>query len=132
MEQKMADREEAMTSRARAARRAPILAALLLVGAASCGADTITFPYPGNGSLSVPAGAQFTIVLQTVGPGEYQSPPAVSSANVQFLDVSQAAVSVPAGPTQQFRFRAVRTGQAVVVFQNSGLSPRLTDTIVVR
>ena len=108
------------------------LVALAFMGVAACAADEITLASGRDESRTVSRGSQLTIVLQTVGPGEYQSPPTVSSPSVQFLGVSYATVSVPAGPTQLFHFQAVSVGQAVIVFQHSGSNPIVTDTIVVR
>ncbi len=106
--------------------------ALVLLGSIGCGGDSQTLTNPGNGTFAYSRGQTFAIVLQTIGPGEYASPPAMSSDAVRFLDVSQAALSVPAGPTQKFRFLAANAGQAVIVFQNTGLSRTVTDTILVR
>jgi hypothetical protein len=115
------------------ARYAAVLVAFTFVGLAACAAaDQITIADRRNASFTVSKGSQLTIVLQTIGSGEYESPPAVSSQSVQFLGVSQAAFAVPAGPTQEFRFQAVSVGQAVIVFQHSGSNPAVTDTIVVR
>jgi Na+-transporting NADH:ubiquinone oxidoreductase subunit NqrF len=83
-------------------------------------------------SLTVPAGKQFIVTLQTIGAGEYSSPPSISSTAVRFLDVAQASFVVPAGPTQEFRFAATARGQAIVVFQNTGMTPTVQDTINVR
>lgn len=113
-------------------RRALVLLAFAVIGMAACRADAITFVGRGNRSFVVAKGADFTIVLQTIGPGEYGSPPTVSSTSVRFIDVSQATVEVPAGPTQQFRFQAVSSGQAVIGFQHSGFDPPVSDTVVVR
>jgi hypothetical protein len=37
--------------------------------------------------------------------------------------------TVPAGPTQLFRFEAVQPGVAVIVFQHTAQGPTLEDTI---
>jgi hypothetical protein len=120
-----------MTSKTRAR-----FIAIALVTVAGCGAATATsviLTGSGSRSYSVDTGTDFTITLQTIGPGEqYESPPAVSSSIVRFLDVSQAAFAVPAGPTQLFRFHAESSGQAIIVFSHSGNSAVVTDTIVVR
>ena len=80
----------------------------------------------------MPAGTEFTVTLQTIGPGEYSSPPSVSSAAVHFHDVSLVSPYVPAGPTQQFRFAAMMPGKAIVVFQHTGFTPTVEDTVNVR
>jgi hypothetical protein len=119
-----------MTSRTRAR-----LIAIALVCLAGCSGSTptsIVLTGSGSRSYSVDAGADFTIMLQTIGPGAYESPPAVSSSIVRFLDVSQAAFAIPAGPTQLFRFHATSSGQAIIIFSHSGNNPVVTDTIAVR
>jgi hypothetical protein len=85
-----------------------------------------------NQRLVLPAGRPFSITLQTIGPGAYASPPAVSSSAVRFLDVGQASIRVPAGPTQVFRFKAVKPGWAVIVFRHDASNKMVEDTVVVR
>jgi hypothetical protein len=119
-----------MTSRTRAR-----LIAIALVCLAGCGAaapTAVVLTGSGSRSYSVDTGTDFTIRLQTIGPGAYESPPGVSSSIVRFLDVSQAAFAIPAGPTQLFRFHAASSGQAIIVFSHSGNNPVVTDTIAVR
>jgi hypothetical protein len=113
------------------ARVAPILAALAI--SACGGKDPVAVSIVGRSqSLTVPVGTQFNVTLQTIGPGEYSSPPTVSSAAVHFLDVSQTAITVPAGPTQRFRFDATTRGKAIIVFQHTGNNPPVEDTVDVR
>jgi hypothetical protein len=114
------------------ARVVPILAILT---AAACGGKTpVSVSEIGSTSqsLSVPAGSEFSVTLQTIGPGEYGSPPTVSSGAVHFLDVSSVSPYVPAGPTQRFRFDATTRGKAVIVFQHTGSSRTVEDTVDVR
>ena len=113
------------------ARVAPILAALTI--SACGGKNPVAVSIVGRSqSLTVPVGAQFNVTLQTIGSGEYSSPPTVSSAAVHFLDVAQTALAVPAGPTQRFRFDATTRGKAIVVFQHTGNNPTVEDTVDVR
>ncbi len=113
------------------ARVAPILAALAI--SACAGKNPVAVSIVGRSqSLTVPVGTQFNVTLQTIGPGEYSSPPTVSSAAVRFLDVAQADIAVPAGPTQRFRFDAATPGKAIVVFQHTGNNPTVEDTVDVR
>ena len=108
------------------------LLALVLIGAGACGAaEDVSFVGRANNAFVVSKGADFTIVLQTIGPGEYGNP-TVSSASIRFMSVAQAAMAVPAGPTQEFRFHAERAGQAIVVFQHTGSNAAVTDTVNVR
>jgi hypothetical protein len=51
---------------------------------------------------------------------------------VHFLDASLVGPYVPAGPTQQFRFAALVPGKAIVVFQNTGMTTTVEDTVNVR
>src|SRR5438067_8269529 len=81
-------------------------------------APTVSIVSKTSQSISLHVGDELTVTLQGIGPGEYLSPPSVSSPAVRFLDVSQASVVVPAGPTEIFRFQAVAKGQAIVVFRH--------------
>jgi hypothetical protein len=113
------------------ARVAPILA---ILAAAACGGNPVSVSIKSSTSqsLTVPAGTQFTVTLQTIGPGAYASPPTVSSGAVQFLDVADIGPYVPAGPTQKFRFAARTRGEAIVVFQHTGNNRTVEDTVDVR
>lgn len=108
------------------------LLAFATIAPMACGEDVVTLTSPGDAPFTFSGGTAFTIILQTVGPGAYESPPTISSGAVRFLDVSQAAVAVPAGPTQRFRFQAVSPGRAIIAFHHSGSNPVVTDTIIVR
>jgi hypothetical protein len=105
---------------------------LIALGLAGCGQS----PLEANGSpshtLSITVGRELDLTLQTIGPGEYVSPPLVSSGAVRFLDVRLVTPHVPAGPTQQFRFEAVRPGVAVIVFHHTVQGPTIEDTVNVR
>ena len=103
-----------------------------LLTLAACGQDT---PTSVNGvparTLEATVGQAVNIRLQTIGPGEYRTPPAVSAPAVQFLGVELVAPAVPAGVTQLFRFQAVSPGRAVVTFQHT-VGTGLVDTIEVQ
>lgn len=106
------------------------LAAATLV---SCGADEImSVNGTPAGSFTVSKGTIVHVTLQTVGPGAYIAPPGISSDAVQFIEAVQAALVVPAGPTQIFRFRASAKGMAVVTFVNPSQNETVVDTIYVR
>lgn len=110
------------------------LAALVAtaLGLAGCGGSP-TETNGGRGeTLSVVAGRELSLTLQSIGPGEYASPPSVSSAAIRFLDVQLVGPAVPAGVTQRFRFAALRQGRAVVVFHHTGQGPTVEDTVDVR
>jgi hypothetical protein len=115
--------------------RTRLIPVLTILTASACGGtDPVSVSVKGNTSqsLTVPAGAQFSVTLQTIGPGEYNSPPMVSTAAVHFLDVSQVDPTVPAGPTQRFRFAAKTRGEAIIVFQHTGNNRTVEDTVDVR
>ena len=94
--------------------------------------DLVTANGAPDRSMSVAPGQHLELTLQSIGPGEYISPPAISSPAVQFIDVGLVTPAVPAGITQRFRFRALAPGQAVVTFQHTGRNPAVEDTIDVR
>ena len=114
------------------ARLVPILT--ILIASACGGKNPVSVSVTGSTSqsLTVPAGTPFSVTLQTIGPGEYGSPPTVSSEAVHFLDVSQVIPIVPAGPTQRFRFDATTRGKAIIVFQHTGNKRTVEDTVDVR
>jgi hypothetical protein len=100
----------------------------------ACGSDEPASPDPSSNrgeTISVVASQVFMVTLQTVGPGEYVSPPRISSSAVHFLGVTLGD-PVPAGPTQRFRFQAVQSGRAVITFMHTGQSPTVQDTVVVQ
>ena len=82
--------------------------------------------------MSLAIGDELGIKLQTVGPGEYSSPPAITGSAVRFLGVALVGPYVPAGPTQVFRFKAVALGQAIIQFEHTDRNPAVNDTVVVR
>jgi hypothetical protein len=104
---------------------------------ASCGSDGVA-GIVGNTSQAVVAevGDEVQITLPNVGPGEYASPPQISSAVLTFLSVDVVPPYTPAGPRQQFRFKAIARGQAIVSFRrflnDSPIGPSVDDTVKVR
>ena len=103
-----------------------LIATLSLVG---CGQTPLEENGLPSHTLSIKAGRALELTLQTIGPGEYASPPLVSSTAVRFVDVRRVTPAVPAGPTQRFRFEAVERGVAVIVFHHTGQGPTVEDTI---
>jgi hypothetical protein len=125
--------EDTMNARAANAKRcAWSTIVLALLALASCRADDVLSVHGDNQSFTVPSGASFTITMGTVGPGSYESPPTISSPVVMFVDVVSGTPAIPSGATQDFRFRAVAVGQAIVGFHNTGSGKVVTDTVVVR
>lgn len=106
-----------------------ILAALWL---SACGPEPLSQGDMSGNRFSVNVGQRLDLKLQTIGPGEYATPPEVSSAAVQFLEMSYIGPPVPAGPTQRFRFRAMRPGLAIIAFRHTGQNPMVKDTVKVR
>jgi hypothetical protein len=105
----------------------------VLLLAAACSAESAI---SANGipsrTFDVGLGQEVALTLQTVGPGAYASPPVISGAAVEFLDVALVMPSVPAGPTQRFRFMASARGQAIVQFRQTVSGLIVEDTIIVR
>ncbi len=114
-----------------------ILAAAAAI-AGGCRTTVITAPTKisvvGETSRTIDAsvGDEIDVLLEVMGPGYYDSLPAVSFPSVKFLDESEALPVVPAGPREQFRFRAVSLGTAVVDFEAEAPAPPVEDTIVVK
>jgi hypothetical protein len=106
----------------------PMIAILPVL--AACSADQVLSV---NGittrTMSVRIGQALDITLQTIGPGQYVSPPSVSSGSLRFLDAAFVGPFVPAGPTQRFRFEAVAPGQTVITFSHTGWNPAVQDTV---
>jgi hypothetical protein len=69
-------------------------------------------------SLAVAVGDEIDVTLQTIGPGQYDTP-TVSSGAVQFLGESLAGAPNPGGPTQLFRFEAAASGRVVVTLPHA-------------
>ncbi|HZH42339.1 MAG TPA: hypothetical protein VFD85_15095 [Gemmatimonadales bacterium] len=109
----------------------PMLAMLSFLTA--CGADqALSVNGITTHTLSVAVGQELDLMLSTVGPGQYSSPPLVSSSAVRFLDDSIVGPFTPGGPTQRFRFQAAVHGQAVVTFTHTGGNPTVQDTVNVQ
>lgn len=115
--------------------RAAVLVALAAaVVTSACGADRLVAIKAGDFDAHVGArvGDRIEVMLQSIGPGEYTSPPDISSPAVQFLDVVDCGNPIPAGVTQCFHFRAVESGSAVLTFTHTGMNRSVRDTIDVR
>jgi hypothetical protein len=87
-----------------------------------CGDDPISASIRGNTDqqVSVPVGTIVSAVLFITGPGEFVSPPEISSSNLEFMDVAFIdRVVAPGGRSQRFRFKAMRRGQSVITFRLS-------------
>ena len=80
-------------------------------------------------TLRIAVGQELELTFQTIGPGEYESPPSISSSSLQFLDVTAFRPAPRAGLAQRFRFKGVIPGRAIVVIHHSGSSPVIRDTV---
>lgn len=111
------------------------LALWAVVLCAACGGDS-RGPLEVRGApprtVSVAVNQELRIKLQTIGPGEYISPPTVTGSALLFLKESVVGPYLPGGPTQEFRFKAVARGQAIIEFSHTRYGPPVSDTVVVR
>jgi len=80
-------------------------------------------------TLRIAVGQELDLTFQTIGPGEYESRPSISSSSLQFLDVTAFRPAPRAGLAQRFRFKGAIPGQAIVVIHHSGNSPVIHDTV---
>jgi hypothetical protein len=82
-------------------------------------------------TLRIAVGEELELTFQTrpSDPGEYESPPSISSSSLQFLDVTAFRPAPQAGLAQRFRFKGAIPGRAIVVFHHSGKSPVIRDTV---
>lgn len=86
---------------------------------------------PGR-TVQVTVHGEVQLRLQSIGPGEYVSPPQLSSAAVRFVGASLTGPAVPAGVTQLFSFVGAAPGTAIVTFVHTGTSGTIVDTIHVQ
>ena len=107
-----------------------ILAAAVLLTA--CAKDPLAVRSTQSQTLTIAVGQELDLTVGTVGPGEYESPPSISSTALRFLDAKVVPPYLPSGPTQLFRFQAEARGLALVVIRHSGNDPTIQDTVVVR
>jgi hypothetical protein len=118
-------------------RRSRSVAAIVFAFSLACGADRVVSVLPDGVSrtIAVAVGQELRITLGNVGPAQYESPPEISSSVLQFVDVEVIPPFNPGGPTQQFRFRAVSPGQAIVRFRQllgDSVVSVVEDTVEIR
>lgn len=112
----------------------------MLVGVTSsaigaCGGRDPVLPQQVDGSqtaVTATVGRELGIMVGTVGPGAYDSIPAISSGVIRFLDAAIVPPYVPAGPRQRFRFMPEQRGTAVITLTHSGTTPTVTIAVSVR
>jgi hypothetical protein len=112
------------------------LAGVALVCAGACAEETLTVaPDQRDHHIVSQSGQEILITLGNVGPALYEAPPHISSTAVTYLGVDVVPPFTPAGPTQQFRFRAEHRGEAIVIFRRllgDSVVSTVRDTIEVR
>lgn len=90
--------------------------------------DRISLDNSSNGrTVTVAPGDKIDITLQTIGPGQYETP-TVSSGSIRFLGESSAGVPNPGGPRQLFRFEAVTVGRADITIPHTAVDPPTPQT----
>ena len=82
--------------------------------------------------LSVGSGDEIDVTLQTIGPGQYDDHPSVSSPAVVFSKVAILTPPNPGGPRQLFQFKAVSPGQPVISIPHTVQNSRFEITVDVR
>ena len=91
---------------------------VLAVACIACGDGIVSISADDlNRRLAIGVGQELRIDLGNVGPGVYGSPPEISSSALRFLDVDVIPPFTPAGPLQQFRFKGVSAGLAIIRFE---------------
>lgn len=111
------------------------ISALALVTA--CGGDTVVSASTDAVSRTFTAavGQELRIALGNVGPATYESPPQISSSILSYVDVEVVPPFNPGGPTQEFRFKAVSPGRAIVRFRRvlgESVVSSVEDTVEIR
>jgi hypothetical protein len=95
--------------------------------------NVLSFGNGDNGRvLSVRLDDEIDVTLQTIGPGQYDEHPSVSSPAVAFSKVTLVMPPNPGGPKQLFQFRAVTAGHAVISIPHTVQNPRFEITVDVR
>jgi hypothetical protein len=82
--------------------------------------------------LSVGLGDEIDLTLQTIGPGQFDERPSLSSPVIVLSRVSILSPANPGGPRQLFQFTAVAAGHAVISIPHTGQNPRFEMTVDVR
>jgi len=104
------------------------VAIVLLALSCHPSSNRISLDSSSNGhTISVAPGDKIDITLQTIGPGQYETP-TVSSGSIRFLGESSAGLPNPGGPRQLFRFEAMTVGRAEITIRHTALDPPLPQT----
>jgi hypothetical protein len=91
---------------------------------------------PAAATFFIGIGQQIDIHMQTVGPGEFGSPPTLGGSTIAFLGVGPGPID-PGGITQVFHFKGVTAGTTIITFQSIDNTPgfpqvNVVDTVTVR
>ena len=115
------------------------LATIGTLGMTNCGSPTSpsgnvwSLNSGDNGRLlSVRVGDEIDVTLQTIGPGQYDERPSVSSPGVMLSKVSLLSPPNPGGPRQLFQFTAVAAGHTVISISHTVQDLRFAITVDVR
>lgn len=98
----------------------------------ACASEPLAVRGSQGQTFNLTVGQELDLTVQTVGPGEYRSPPSVSSPALRFVNDTLIGPYIPAGPTQLFRFKAEAVGRAIVLLRHSGNNPDISDTVNIR
>lgn len=104
-------------------RMAAGVALILLAVSCHSSGNRISLDSSSNGhTISVAPGDKIDVTLQTIGPGQYETP-TVSSGSVRFLGESSPGLPNPGGVRQLFRFEAVTVGRAEIAIPHTIFDP---------
>jgi hypothetical protein len=103
------------------------LALALTIASCHRSNERITLDNSSNGrTISAAPGDTIEVTLQTIGPGQYETPTVFGP--IRFLGESAAGAPNPGGPRQLFRFQAVTTGRGEITILHTVLPPGLPQT----
>ena len=108
------------------------LSAALAFGLVACTKEPLAVQGTDSQTFEITVGQELDLTLGTVGPGQYEVPPSLSSTALRFLDAAFVGPYTPGGPQQLFRFKGLARGTALVVIQHSSSGPTIQDTVLVR
>ena len=93
--------------------------AALAVVLSACGPDSIVNVRADavSRTVGVAVGQELRIPLWNAGPTLYENPPQMSSDVLAFVGVEVVPPFNPGGPTQEFRFKALREGVSLIRFR---------------
>jgi hypothetical protein len=96
-----------------------ILAGILGIGCSSDPAPVAVTQEDNGRTLDLAMDQEVDVTLQTIGPGQYGTP-TLSSSAVDFEGMHFSSKQSPGGPTQIYQFRAVHSGNTLIVIPHDG------------